>query len=144
MSHIISCHMSCLNLETRGLVHAILCPHLSPTMLWLLAKCAQTQAGLFGFNSALCFLVYDVTDNHFFRFWLTISSDGRLSTSRESWFEGCSSKQWHALSLSLFFFFNWQWFSSPIFWDIVDIEHYLHLRYRPLIWLAYIMKQLPQ
>ena len=94
----------------RGLVHAILFPRLSPTVLWLLAKCVQTQAGLFRLNSALCLLVYVVTGNHFFRSWLTISSDGRLNSSRECCLEECSSKQWNALSLA-FFFFNWQCFS---------------------------------
>lgn len=87
----------------RDLVHAMLFPHLSPAILWPPARCAQTQAGLFWFNATLCFLVYAVSDNQFFRFWLTISSNGSLSTSRESWFDGGSSNKWNALFLSFIF-----------------------------------------
>lgn len=139
-----SSHISCLNLETE-VWFTLFSSHASHPL------CSDSWPSVYRPRLAYLDLIqpcvclsYVVTGNHFFRSWLTISSDGRLNTSREGWLEECSSKQWNALSLAFFFFLTDSAFHSAVFWDTVDIQHYLHLRFRPLIWLAYIMKWLPQ
>ena len=43
----------------------------------------------------------------------------------------------------LFFFFSLVYFLS-VYWDVIDIQHHIRLRYSIMIWLIYIMKRWSQ